>query len=1146
MTDHASPEMPHADQLGVLYSETPWLMALTTHEGVILALSRPLQELLNVSDQALAGNPFEALVLESERRRVRALFGKLARGGGPQALRAHLARHERFPVAVELEVLPLADDAHQRVTVVVYPISIMHRRERLILEFNLLAPHLLGAQSPAELFASAARALEPLGMGMLVLQLETNQTMRLEYLGLSASLVALLQRATSIDLARVRLPHDAPFFSTVITRRAALFVDDFQALFQALVPRPAAEFYQVMLQLSGIPGCILAPLLVGSEPAGVLMVWSHVLDRDQAPFIEAFAHQLAAVLAQIELRGQTHRQMQRLNSLATTAHAVTTLGSLDEVLRVVCEQAQELLGASFARIAAPVEAGEMLQYIMSSGEGAGSLLQIMIPIASSVSGGVFLSGQSRVIADLRAAEDVYPPFRTQSPARSALYQPLRHRETILGILIVGHPEVGYFNQADLDYVGRYAEYAAVAIANAQLHAALQRSEREQQRQRRELEALLAVSQAINSSLDLDTILQAGLRSIDRTGLASMCAVILLAPDRSGVATRAQRGIPGALLALHSTVLGDPAVVRDICAGRVVRLPDHQIGQAASRLPQARELRPIHMIFVPLIADGQSLGSLELGRMGQADYTEREIELLGAIAAQLAEAIAKATVHETLRATAGDNARLYREAEEVRSYLNALVRNTPDLLLTIRPDMTIHVLNPERVLSSATFSAEEMEGRSFQDVAPEHLRGYLSELWRHILSGRPQSFELELPKATGGSVHMLFSAALIADYGEVFVIVKDVTEQRQRERYLRQNEKLAALGGMVAGAAHELNNPLAAILGLAQLQVSENLPDELRDDMLKIERAALRARSIVQQLLRFASPQPPQKQPVPIERLVVETLERLEQTLRAIDIQVVLEIDPALPPANGDPHQLEQVLFNILHNAAQSLGANPPERLRQLAVHASCEHDIIHLTISDTGPGIAQEHLSRIFDPFFTTRAIGQGTGLGLAISHAIVQQHNGRIWAKSQPGQGASFFLQLPASLAAEPAAPPDEAPAPAHARILLVEDEALVRQVIERTLTRHGYHVDTVVSGVEALDRALGHAYQLIISDLRMPGLDGPTLHARLHQQRPDIRWMIITGDFVDERSHRFLEHTGLAVLPKPFTSAQLLSCVAECLKTA
>ncbi len=1011
MTHHASVETILSAEIAAFLAESPWQTALTSREGTILALSRPLLDLLDAPAEAFVGQSVETLVLEEERSQIRSLFTELARGAAPTALRAHLIRPDHFALAIEIELFPIVDDPARRVTMVVYPVSMMHHRERLILEFNRLMPRLLEAQSAVDLFDKAVQALHPLGMGMLVAALEPDQaSLRVEFLSLNSGLLDLLHRMAKLDLDQLRIPRTAPFFNRVLERREALFSDNFQPLFQAVVSHNMVALYQRVVQLSGIPGFILAPLLAGTQVRGALMVWSHVLNQEQVPFIEAFAHQLAAVLAQIDLRGQMRRQMQRLNSLATTAHAVTRLGSLDDVLRVICMQAQDLLGAEFARIAAPVEGTDTLKYIMSTGQDAGNLLNLAIPIDASVSGAVLQTGQGRVIADLREAHDVYAPFREYSRARSVLYQPLQHQAIVLGVLIVGHGQVGCFSQADLDYLGRYAEYAAVAIANAQLHAALQRSENDQQRHRRELEALLNISQAVNHSLELTTVLQEGLRVLEQLDLATVSTVLLVNADASAFDLHAARGVPASLLPLIQRTALDSISGDILREGRLRVLSQSERKQVLEQYGIKDHFLQHTSAYIPLIVGEKRLGVLGVSRPNDRHYAEYELRLLQALANLLAQAVGKAQVYLALQDTAALNARLYRETEEVRSYLNTLLQNTPDLLLTVRPDMTIHILNPERLIEPDTCSVDQLEGQMFLRLAPEHLHSYLLQLWRQVLGGRPQTFELELPRPSGTSLVLLLSAALIADYGEVLVILKDITEQRQREAHMRQDDKLAALGSMVAGAAHELNNPLTTILGLAQLQIGEHIPAQLRSDLETIEQAALRARSIVQQLLRFASPQLPKTQPIALAPLITETLDRLEQPLRASDIRVMVDLAPDLPPTDGDRQQLAQVLFNILDNAAQSLAANSPELPRQLHIRAVQEHDALELTIEDTGPGILPEHLSRIFDPFFTTRQVGQGAGLGLAICHTIIQRHDGRIWAQSPPGKGATFVIQLPIS----------------------------------------------------------------------------------------------------------------------------------------
>jgi two-component system NtrC family sensor kinase len=580
-------------------------------------------------------------------------------------------------------------------------------------------------------------------------------------------------------------------------------------------------------------------------------------------------------------------------------------------------------------------------------------------------------------------------------------------------------------------------------------------------------------------------------------------------------------------------------------GKIQVLGPAEIEPLLPFYPGLAELELTSIVLIPLIADGTPLGLLNISTVGGQRSTERDLRLLQAVANQLAQAVAKAQVHHALQETATANARLYREAEAARRYLDTLIHNTPDMLLTIRRDMNAHLLNPERLSVLGGYPLREVEGQPFNRFTPPTQRQELERRWRAALAGEPQTFESRLYRADGSLMTVLVSAVLVPHYDEVFVTLKDVTEQKRLEAQMRQNEKLAALGRMIAGTAHELNNPLAAILGLAQLQLLDDLPPVIRSDMEDIERAALRVHHIVQQLRTFAQPQTSKPQPIVMAPLINETLKRLASQIAAHEITAFVEVSHHLPPTVGDPHQIEQVLFNILHNAVQALAMNPPHRMRRLTILGWYEERHLHLTIDDTGPGIAPENLSRIFDPFFTTRAVGQGTGLGLSIVYAIVQQHEGRVWVESQQGHGATFHLRLPIASTAEqqPAPPPPTQALPAQARVLLVEDEDSVRAVVARALTQLNCQVDAVNSGEEALERALAGNYALIISDLQMPGIDGPTLYQHIHQARPAQRWLILTGDTMGEHSRAFLKQTGLPALLKPFTYEQLAQRLSESL---
>jgi signal transduction histidine kinase len=1131
----------YSSELIALLVEVPWPLALVTATGAVLALSTPLRDLLGAPAEAPLDRPFESLFLDDERAHVRALLDRRMRA----PLRTHLRQPGRLPVAVEIEAIPIPDDPGGRITVSVFPLSTLHRRERLILEFNLLGSSLLAAQSAEQVYQRATQALRPFGIGMLVVALEPGDaTLRIDYISVGASIVELLRRAANLDIAKLRIAATAPLLSEALAREQPLFSTTIIPLIDAALPAPAAAICRSLLRLVGEPSCILAPLQASQPTQSLLIAWGHVLSPQDAPFVGAFAHQIGGILAQIELRSQLETQVQQLNSLATTARAITTLGSLDDALRVICVQAQQLLAADFARVAAPIAGSAALHYIMSTGYISTSMMDLDIPTHASVSGAVFMSGIGRVVGDIQAEQAIYPPVKERTSARAVLYQPLKHQGRVLGVLIVGSLQVDYFGQADLEYLGRYADYAAVAMANAQLHAALQQSEWEQQRQNRELGALLDLSQAVNQSLDLGTVLHEGLRVLQALDLATVATVLLVIPEAGAFELRAARGVPASVLPYIQRSPLD-SVAGDILQSGELRVLS--IGERQKMLSQygiAEYFQQQTSVYIPLIVNEKRMGILGVSRPDDQLYAERELWLLQGLANNLAQATAKAQAHQALQDTAAQNARLYREAEGVRSYLNTLIHTTPDLLVIINPDMTIHVLNPERINAAGVHYPRHLEGRSFLDTIPADRHADALAVWHKILAGQPQTMEIAGEQADGRPYAILFSAALIADYGEVFVIVKDITEQRHNEIQARQNEKLAALGQLVAGSAHELNNPLAAILGLAQLQLLGDLAPDVRADLERIERSALRARSIVQQLLTFARAQRPDPQPVPIAALVQVVVDRLGAAIARDQVLVTTEIAPDLPSARGDSEQLEQVLFNIMHNALQALSSNPPGVARSLHIRACQQGDTIQLAITDSGPGIAPSHLPHIFEPFFTTRSIGQGTGLGLAISHAIIQQHQGRISLASKPGQ-TTFTIELPHAdeLPREPIPAKPLAPAEAGSRILLVEDEEMVRLVVTRTLARHNYHVDAVASGEAALEQALAHDYALIISDLQMPRMDGPALYERLRHARPALRWLIITGDTMGERSHAFLQRTGLPALPKPFTREQLLAQVAECI---
>ncbi len=393
----------------------------------------------------------------------------------------------------------------------------------------------------------------------------------------------------------------------------------------------------------------------------------------------------------------------------------------------------------------------------------------------------------------------------------------------------------------------------------------------------------------------------------------------------------------------------------------------------------------------------------------------------------------------------------------------------------------------------------------------------------------------------------------ASEGVRVCILRDITEQRRLQEQLLQSEKLAALGELLSGVAHELNNPLATVVGYAQLlEAEEGLPANLRRQMRTIHQEAARASHIVQNLLTFARRSTAEKTRLNINDVLRSVVEMRAYQLQADNVRVLPEFGENLPAVLGDMSELQQVFLNIINNADQAVrewrGGGEIGITTQAVLVAGKVG--VRITIADNGPGIAPDHLRRVFDPFFTTKAAG--TGLGMSISLKIVANHQGRIWAESRLGHGARFFVELPAGdEKAEIEAPPRVAPAPAararpRRQILVVDDEEPIVTLMTEILTMDGHQVTPAFNGAEALALVQARDFDLIISDVRMPAVGGPTFFEVLQTTRPDLlpRVMFVTGDTVSKTTQAFLQKAGRPVLAKPFDPERLRAMVAENLR--
>ena len=397
---------------------------------------------------------------------------------------------------------------------------------------------------------------------------------------------------------------------------------------------------------------------------------------------------------------------------------------------------------------------------------------------------------------------------------------------------------------------------------------------------------------------------------------------------------------------------------------------------------------------------------------------------------------------------------------------------------------------------------------------------------------------------------------------VIISGRDVTDLKRLEEQLIQAEKLAAMGQMLAGVAHELNNPLTAILGVTELLRERSGTDETMQRQLELtHRQARRAARIVQNLLEFSRPASPQKKPLDVNVLIERTLQLQEHSLRRNQIDVHFQPQPGLPAVMGDGNQLIQVLLNLVTNAEQAI--REVRDAGQIHIRVAQRASRIAVTVQDDGVGIRPEALPRIFDPFYTTKRPGGGTGLGLSICMSIIREHGGSLDAKALPSGGSLFTLDLP--IVAEPGVVPGEVATPgASAKtlsspsenndkdvqgrsVLVIDDEESIRMLLEEGLSACGLRVDCAGSGEAAAALLAARSYDVLLCDLNLTAAGGGKVSGRdvvdqvlaaVGAEKPSIIFM--TGDLVETEASA-AGSSESRMLQKPFRISDVLTMVQE-----
>jgi len=410
----------------------------------------------------------------------------------------------------------------------------------------------------------------------------------------------------------------------------------------------------------------------------------------------------------------------------------------------------------------------------------------------------------------------------------------------------------------------------------------------------------------------------------------------------------------------------------------------------------------------------------------------------------------------------------------------------------------------------------------------------------------------------GERTMMVTAIPTGDPGAAILLFEDQTEKRRLQEKLLQSEKMSAIGQLIAGVAHDLNNPLASVVGFSDLLgEAADVPPRLAEPLAVIRQEAERASAIVRNLLSFARRQEGERQLQSIRPILESTHQLLKNQLLAARIELTLEFEPGLPEVEVHANQIKQVFVNIINNAAQAItSTRAKEGGGKIQIVTKCEPDGLSVNISDNGPGIPEAVAQRVFEPFFSTKSEGEGTGLGLSICLGIVKEHGGSMTVDpggAGGGRGATFTVELPTAVRTElsPLAAGAEAQPMAperleRLRVLVVDDEPHILHYMQATLESWGHEVVLARDGSQALKRALIQPFDLIICDLRMPRLGGREMFHTLARMHPTVADRIIfaTGDTVRGDTLQFLEELGRPFLQKPFKLDALRRVLAGVVK--
>ncbi len=965
---------------------------------------------------------------------------------------------------------------------------------------------------------------------------------------------------------------------------------------RAGLPLPLS-MYDVVGDATPASSVLAVPLLAGIHLMGVLAVFAaarEVFSADDQEVLAIMASQAATAIANARRYAESERERRQTEALAEVARAVGESLRLGEVLRLILRHSVALLGAEGACIA--LRHDDYLHIVAAVG-AADVLAGVHLPVASSLLGHSVTTNELIVSNDFQRDPNASKAVRHLASITRTVIAPLvTGRGTIGAIAVLNREEP--FRDEDARVLQRLADHVAVAIVNARLFEEVERATREwklafdsivsgmvvldeaQKVSRCNARAAELCGDPISTLLGrrfsgallgdehshehsaLDALIQRSIqadqpiRELVRDDAKARLFEMLVAPHPDGGCVLTFDDVTAAhrLAERHRRVL---ETVSDAIV--ITGLDGHILfaNAAAHELFGYERLLDLH---VSALAAPESLHDvMEYERrartVGQqryecfvvrADGDKRLVSISNAPLVELGQITGTVA---SLRDMTDQRAEAIALARSEDRY-ERLVESATDAIFTVDAQGRFTSVN-QSLLNETGRAREEMIGASCTLLLDSADVPAVERLIAHTFAGGKEQIELRY-RGAGGVLRV--GTVTTAPIREADVVVgalgvmRDITEQEIRRETSAQHERLAAVGQLLSGVANELNNPLASLLAVAELEASTMAPDAAhRHAMTQIRDEAQRASRIVAQLLDTTTAPSGERSAVDVNRFVRAALELQGYSLRAHRISVASHLDPALPAVNAVATQLQQVIMNLLENAQDALRDWPGDRRVRITTRSDAGRVVVD--VHDSGPGIDVSPITRVFEPGYTTHAHRLGRGLGLAVSREIIVTHGGSLLVTSASGEGTRFSIVLPAPAIAEISAVPDATGPGAGGdfsqRLLIIEDQETLRAAIGRYLRREGFEVDVAAGGRDALLLLESCAYDLVLLDLRMEEMSGDEVYRAIETRFPSQaeHVLFITGDLHRQEAADFVRSTGRSALAKPFQLADLHARIVQLL---